>query len=539
VKKFSYLLAICLVFSTLAFAGEPVDLEMVGKIRNEGISNSKIMETIEYLCDVIGPRITASPAFKQANEWARDRMAEWGLENAHLESWDFGLGWSFSHSSVHMVSPRQTPLLALPKAWTPGTDGTVTGEVMKVKIESKEDLEKYKGKVAGKILFLSDPKEVKERDSEFFRRLTKEELEEMIEYPIRGSRNRFNDPEFRKRMMARMGLRDSLNQFLVDEKVLATVEISSRDNALLRVGGGGSREVDGNPGVTALVMAVEHYNWICRLIDRQKKEVKLELNIVAQFHGDDTKGYNTIADIPGTEAPEEIVLIGGHIDSWHTGTGATDNAAGVAVAMEAARILKALEVQPRRTIRVGLWGGEEQGFLGSTAYINAHLAERKPPEGEDESEKNVPSFMRRNRGPLELKPGHETFSVYFNYDNGGGRIRGIYAEGNSRVKPIFESWLEPLADLGATTVTLRNTGGTDHVPFDRVGLPGFQFIQDPLDYSSRTHHSNVDVVDHLRREDLIQASIVMATFAYHAAMHDDLMPRKPLPSEEAPQRGGK
>jgi Zn-dependent M28 family amino/carboxypeptidase len=328
-----------------------------------------------------------------------------------------------------------------------------------------------------------------------------------------------------------MGLRQSFSQFLVDEGVLATVEVSSRDNALVRVSGGGSREVDGNPGVTALVMAVEHYNWVVRLLEEHKQDVKIELNIGADFHDEDLKGYNVIADIPGTEKPEEIVLIGGHIDSWHTGTGATDNAAGCAISMEAVRILKALGVQPRRTIRVGLWGGEEQGFLGSTAYVNAHLAERKPTEENEDS--NIPSYMRRNRGPLELKSGHENFSVYFNYDNGGGKIRGIYAQENSTIKPIFEAWLEPLADLGAETVTLRNTGGTDHLPFDRVGLPGFQFIQDPLDYSSRTHHSNVDVLDHLRREDLVQASVVMATFAYHAAMRDDLMPRKPMPDPES------
>jgi hypothetical protein len=508
---------------------------MVGKIRNEGLNNSQVMETVGYMTDVIGPRLTGSPELKQANEWARDKLTEWGLENAHLETWEFGLGWTFSHVSVHMVSPRHTPLLALPKAWTPGTKGTVAGEAMKVTIESKEDLEKYKGKVAGKVLFLNDISEVVERDSPFFHRLTDEELEEMKEFPVRGQRGR-RDADFRRRMMARMGLRDSLNQFLVDEGVVAVVEPSSRDNALVRVSGGGSREVDGNPGVTALAMAVEHYNWIIRLLEEHKQEVKLELNVQAQFHNEDTLGYNTIADIPGVENPEEIVLIGGHIDSWHTGTGATDNAAGCAISMEAVRILKALGVRPKRTIRIGLWGGEEQGFLGSIAYVNAHLAERKAPEGDEEDE-NVPSFMRRNQGPLELKPGHETFSVYFNYDNGGGKIRGIYAQENSAIKPIFEAWLEPLADLGATTVTLRNTSGTDHLPFDRVGLPGFQFIQDPLDYSSRTHHSNVDVFDHLRAEDLVQASVVMATFAYHAAMRDELMPRKPMPSSEDRSRG--
>ena len=362
-KRSVLLLAVFLILSTLAFAGEPVDLDMVGKIRIEGMNNSKVMETIGYITDVIGPRITASPAFKQANEWARDKLAEWGLENAHLESWEFGLGWSFSHVSVHMVSPRHTPLLALPKAWTPGTEGTVIGEVMRVTIESKEDLGKYQGKVAEKILFLNDMKQVTERDSAFFRRYSEEELEEVTEFPIPGSRGRRN-ADFRRRMRTRMGLRESLNQFMVDEKVLATVEISSRDNAIVRVTGGGSRKVDGNPGVTALVMAVEHYNWILRLMEQYQKEVKLELNIGAQFHDEDTNGYNTIADISGTENPDEIVLIGGHIDSWHAGTGATDNAAGCAISMEAVRILKALGVKPIRTIRVGPLGRRRTGFPG-------------------------------------------------------------------------------------------------------------------------------------------------------------------------------
>jgi Zn-dependent M28 family amino/carboxypeptidase len=244
-------------------------------------------------------------------------------------------------------------------------------------------------------------------------------------------------------------------------------------------------------------------------------------------------GYNTIAEIPGTDKKGEAVMLGAHMDSWHAGTGATDNAAGVAAMMEAVRILKTLDVRPRRTIRIALWSGEEQGLLGSRAYVRDHLASR--PEPKDPAQQELPSFLRKPTGPLTVKPEHAKFSVYFNMDNGTGRIRGIYAQENAAVVPIFETWLKPLADLGATTVTMRNTMGTDHTSFDAVGLPGFQFIQDDVEYSARSHHSNADVYERLQREDLIQASIVIATFVYHTAMRDRLLPRKPMPKEETPK----
>ena len=517
--------AAILVLAQVALAQEPVDLDMVNRIRDEGLNRSKVMETVGYLTDVIGPRLTGSPAFKKANEWVRDQLQGWGLENARLDEWEFGRGWSFTEASVRMIAPRETPLLAIPVAWTPGTEGVVSGTVMKVSLETQEDLDKYRGKVAGKILFLDDPRQITEPDDPFFERYTEQELAELTEYPVPSDRRRGGD--YRRRAMARYQLRDAINQFLVDEKVVATVEISSRDNALVRVGGGGSREVGGNPGVTSLSLAAEQYNWITRLIEEHEQDVQLEIKVSARFH-DDAKGYNTLAEIKGTDKADEIVLVGGHIDSWHAGTGATDDAAGVAVAMEAVRILKELGVQPRRTIRIGLWGGEEQGFLGSTDYVKKYLATRAEPE--DPEQKALPEWMRRDQGKLEFLPDYEDFCVYFNLDNGGGKIRGVYTQGNAAVAPIFEAWLAPFRDLGADTVTNRNTGGTDHIPFDRVGLPGFQFIQDGLDYMSRTHHSNVDVYDHLRREDLIQASVIMASFVYQAAMRPEMMPRKPVPS---------
>ncbi len=510
----------------LAFAQEPVDLDMVNRIRDEGLHRSEVMETTANLTDVIGPRLTGSPSLKQANEWTIAKLEEWGLENAHLEGWEFGRGWSFDRSAVHMIEPRRTPLLALPKAWTPGTEQPVQGLVMKVKLESEEDLEKHRGKLAGKILFLSDPRTIKEADRPFFRRYSEDDLDDMSKFAIPRDR----PDEYRQQAMKRWQLSKKLNDFLVEEKVVATVEVSSRDNALVRVSGGGSREVGENPGVPALVMASEHYNLILRLLDKQKRAVKIEIDVTARFHDEDTNAYNTVAEIPGTDKKDEIVMLGGHLDSWHTGTGATDNAAGCAVAMEAVRIMKALGVRPRRTIRIALWGGEEQGYLGSVAYVKEHFAARTEPK--DPEQKKFPEWMREEEGSLILKPDHAKLSAYFNMDNGSGRFRGIYAQENVAVVPIFQAWLEPFADLGADTVTTMNTGGTDHQPFDRVGLPGFQFIQDGLDYSNRTHHSVLDVYDHLRRDDLIQASVVMASFVYHAAMRDEMLPRKPLPKEE-------
>ena len=288
-------------------------------------------------------------------------------------------------------------------------------------------------------------------------------------------------------------------------------------------------------GPTALVLAQEHFNRIARLL-ASGKEVELELDVRARFHDDDEMAYNTIAEIPGSDRKAEVVMLGAHLDSWHAGTGATDNAAGSAVAMEALRILKALDVRPRRTIRIGLWTGEEQGLLGSRAYVKQHFAARPDPSPE---EREIPSSLRRDTGPLTLKPDHARLSVYFNLDNGTGKVRGVYLENNAAAMPIFEAWLEPFEDLGARTLTMRRMtgGGTDHQPFDSVGLPGFQFIQDEGDYSSRTHHTNWDVYDRIQREDMMQASVVMAAFAYNAAMRAEMFPRKPLPKDASPTAG--
>ncbi|HEY8148257.1 MAG TPA: M20/M25/M40 family metallo-hydrolase, partial [Vicinamibacteria bacterium] len=307
---------------------------------------------------------------------------------------------------------------------------------------------------------------------------------------------------------------------------LATIEVSPTDAGVVLVGRGGSWVKDEDPGVPALVMAAEQYNRLARLVDRDV-EVELELDVRSRFHDDDPTAYNTVAEIPGMDKRGEVVMLGAHLDSWHAGTGATDNAAGSAVAMEAVRILQALDVKPRRTIRVALWSGEEEGLMGSKAYVAEHFGTRAGTP--DPRERDLPSFLRRDpTGPVTTKPDHVRLSAYFNVDNGTGKIRGIYAERNAAVAPIFEAWLRPLHDLGATTVTLRHTGGTDHLPFDAVGLPAFQFIQDEADYETRTHHTNLDVYDRLQKTDLMQAAVVLATFVYDAAARPERLPRRPL-----------
>lgn len=497
---------------------------MVTRIRQEGFRDSKVMEIAGALTDGIGPRLTGSPNMKKANEWTRDKLQEWGLANAHLERWGpFGRGWSYDSVSVRMTSPDVAELLALPKAWTPGTNGPIRGKVILAKLTDKEDLEKQKGKLTGRIVLTDEMREVKPQETAALKRYDDKALEELWEYGAPALRT--PSEEFRRRRE----FRRALNEFLEEERPLAVIDPGALDGGIFRVQQGGSWRKGEPIGVPALVMSVEHYGRIARLLD-QKQDVELELDVRTRFHDEDPMSYNTVAEIPGTDRSGEIVMLGGHLDSWHGGTGATDNAAGAAVSMEAVRILKVLGAKPRRTIRIALWSGEEQGLLGSEAYVMQHLASRPVPS----DPKARASFsLRRSTVPLTLKPEHAKLSAYFNMDNGTGKIRGIYAQENAAVVPIFEKWLEPLKDLGATTVTMRNTRGTDHEAFDAVGLPAFQFIQDDIEYQTRTHHTNQDVYERLQPDDLMQASVVVATFAWQAAMRDAKLPRKPLPTEKS------
>ena len=531
------LFALLLILSAFPLpAEEPVDLSMMTRIRDEGLHRSQVMETLYHLTDAIGPRLTGSPQLKAANDWTRDQFKSWGLANTHLEGYPFGRGWSFSACQVRMVAPRTAVLFALPKAWTPGTHGPVRGPVMRVTVETAKDLDAYRGKVAGKILLLDEARDFKPPSESNLppdlrillnapEHWTREDLEKLEAFEIRAERDRSGR---RAEALQRYKLREAFREFTEQEKVLATIEASSRVNGVLGVSGGGSWEPGKGASVPGLVMTAEHYNEILRLLDHDQP-VELELDVDARFHDEDSQAYNTVAEIPGTDKRDELVLAGAHLDSWHAGTGATDNAAGSAVVMEAARILKTLGVKPRRTIRFLLWSGEEQGLFGSNAYVKQHFATR--PETKDPAQKELPEYFREETWPLQLKPDHAKVSAYFNLDNGGGRIRGIFTQENAAVKPIFAAWLAPFNDLGADTVTLRNTGSTDHVQFDGVGIPAFQFIQDQLDYLSRTHHTDLDTYDHVPAPDMMQASVIMAAFLYDAAMRPELLPRKPLPQE--------
>lgn len=508
----------------VAIAATAVDLDMVTRIRQEGLHRSQVMDTLTHLTDNIGPRLTGSPAMTAANHWTRDRLAEWGLENARLEGFDFGRGWSFDYVSVHMTAPRAMPLIAYPRAWTPGSEHSAIGPVVRVKLTTDAELEAARGTLAGKIVLMDDPREIPERMESLVHRHDNESLATVESFPIPGEPRTGG----RARAAQAAAFRERLNAFLVEEGVLATIYISSRDHGIVRLGAGASHEVGANPGVTSVQMALEHYNLLSRLV-ADGQDVQVRVHVRAQFHEEDTQAYNTIAEIPGTgRTRNEIVMVGAHLDSWHAGQGATDNASGVAVMMEAVRILRALDVRPRRTIRIALWSGEEQGLIGSRAYVARHIATR--PETTDEAQLALPPRYRELTWPLQLMQGHGRHIAYFNFDNGGGRIRGINAEENAAAAEVFRTWLAPLNDLGADTVTMRTTGSTDHVPFDNVGVPGFQFVQDWLDYFSRTHHSNMDTREYIRRDDLMQSSVVVATLLYHAAMAEDPLPRKPVPT---------
>ena len=503
---------------------EKVDLETITRIRYEGFHNSKVTELASGLMDSIGERLTGSPNMKRANDWTRDKLTEMGLSNAHLEAWGpFGRGWANQYVNARMTSPDITPLIVYAKAWTPGTKGVVTGKCIRASIEDKKDFEKYRGKLAGMLVIFGADAEVKPIVESPYKRLGDDDLAKIGEYQIPGERPPFRLAEMLRR---RQFIKD-LNQFFADEKVLAVIDHSrgTAGGGTVFVQSGGSYKAGETTTIPQLTMASEQWSRIARLLD-QKKDVAVELNITNDFYDDDPMQYDTIAEIPGTDKKDEVVMLGAHLDSWHAGTGATDNGAGSVVMMEAVRILKALDVKPRRTIRIGLWSGEEEGLLGSQGYVEQHFGSRPPMD--DPNMKGMPTLLRREAGPVTVKPEQAKVSAYFNVDNGTGKIRGVYLQENEAVAPIFESWMKPFRDLGMTTLTMRNTGGTDHLSFDAVGIPGFQFIQDPIEYETRTHHSNMDVYDRLQPDDLKQMAVIVASFVYETAMRDQMMPRKPI-----------
>ncbi len=514
-KKICILLAL-LILPLLVWAQDAPDLGVVHRIKAEAFENSKVMDHLFYLTDVYGPHLPNTPAFDQVSDWAIKRMQEYGFENAHKEKWGpFGRGWTYTRFSAHLIEPQYAPLIGYPLAWTGSTDGAVQGAPVLALLRTEEDLAKFKGKLKGKIVLTEPARNLGIPIKPLAYRLTDAELDEVAMATDPGAATppygllRMPTPPASPAMV----FRGKLNQFLKDEGVLAVIRPSLRgDGGVVFADRGGSRDAKDTLLPPMVALAIEHYNRLARLIDK-KIPVRIELQVETKVHDQTLDSYNVIAEIPGGRKKDEVVMLGGHLDSWQGGTGATDDGAGCAVMMEAARILKALDLKMDRTVRVALWSAEEQGLLGSRAYVKEHFGERQT---------------------MALKPEHAKLSAYYNYDNGAGKIRGIYLQGNDMVRPIFTAWLAPFRDLGVTTVTIRNTGGTDHLSFDAVGLPGFQFIQDSLDYGTRTHHSNMDLYDRAPPGDLMQSAAVVAAMAYHTAVREQMLPRKPLPKAVPP-----
>ena len=534
--------------STAQPAVETLDLATIDRIRDEGFNHSHIMEYASGLFDGVGPRLTGSPDFTRAEQWSLDQLRRMGASNVHSESWgEFGMGWRQIGTSLLMTAPSTGTFLAQATPWSPATTGEVTGGVIAVPaLHDEKDFEMWKGKLAGKIILYGDDPKIHPDATTLQEHYDQAKLEHFRSYPLDGDQNDShvlpNDPSLWERVFKDMAFLEKVGHFFADEHALA----------VLRPGGPGGVIHDDTgsslgwfvyrpehkQAIPSAVVANEAFGRMHRLLSHSVS-VSVRLNIATQFYGDHEPGSNVIAEIPGTDPAlkDQVVMLGGHLDCWIAGTGATDDGAGSIIALEAMRILRALKIEPRRTIRLALWGGEEQGIFGSAGYVSTHFGVRtystKP------EEMLVPEFLRQQTGPVTIKPDHARLDAYFNTDNGGGKFLGIFAEGNSAVASVFQQWAAPISDLGFTTVTLRNTGSTDHVSFDQVGLPGFQFIQDPRDYETRSAHTNMDTYERLSESDLKQTAVVMAIFVYNTAQREAMLPRKPLPHPELEEELGK
>ena len=494
------------------------ELYAIHQIREEGFADSKIMEIISYLSDVYGPRLTNSPNIKEAAKWTTERLNEWKLANVHLEPWGpFGRGWSNQRTSVQVLSPRPFPLIAYAKAWTPGTSGPITGDAVFAPVSKEEDFAKFKGQLKGKFVLTAAVPENPERFEPQAHRYTDAELADLTTQQVPAAQQ--GQEERIAQLRAQREFQLKVQKFLVDEGVAAWIEPSRSDDGTVFVQQGGDRDKDKPAAPCRVAVASENYGRIVRMLEK-KAAVTMLVDIQNKFWDDDLYSFNIIAEIPGSDKAkaDEVVMLGGHFDSWQSGTGATDNGAGSAVMLEAIRILKTTGAKMRRTVRIGLWTGEEQGLLGSRAYIKQHFGDR---EAEDPATHLIKTL-----------PEHAKLDAYYNIDNGTGKIRGVYLQGNEMVAPIFNAWMVPFHDLGMTTLSIRNTGGTDHLSYDAVGLPGFQFIQDPMDYDTRTHHSNMDVYERIQEPDMKQMAVIVASFVYLTANRDEMMPRKPLPKAQ-------
>jgi carboxypeptidase Q len=507
----SLALVLACALSVPLLAEEAVNDAVIAQIKIEGFQHSAVMDTLSWLSDVHGPRLTGTPALRRAGEWARDQLTRWGLTNAALESYGLiGRGWTLERFSLEMSEPQYVRIIGYPRAWSPAIASTLAGTPMVVEVKSKDDFDKYRGKLRGAIVMNGRPEPVDIGFQPEAKRFTDDELkkqESAIDPAAPSAENApksfWDEEQEWQKLLAKQ---TEIYKFFAAEGIAALVEPSSIAEDV-RVGGFYDRVW--RPAYPGFVLSREHYGRIVRMLDR-KQPVKVAFTLAVQF-AENVDGFNVVAEIPGTDPAlkSEVVMLGGHLDSWHTGTGATDNGAGCAVAMEAVRILQSIGARPRRTIRVALWTGEEQDYFGSIGYVEKHFGDLKT---------------------IALKPEHAKLAAYFNLDNGSGRIRGVNLQGNEALRTVFEAWLRPFNYLGASTLTTLNTGGTDHMPFDALGLPGFQFLQDPLNYDTKVHHSNLDVYEEAVPDDLKQASVIMASFIYHAAMRDAMLPRKPLPT---------
>lgn len=513
-KKYSII--ITLLFVSLFAQAQMDNEEIIDVIMKHGLDESEVMELASWMTDVYGPRLTGSPMLDKATKWATETLSAWGMSNVHLHEWGpFGRGWQMDHFEMHAEGPSYWPLIAYPKAWSPTVNGT--GEVIYLQIQEEADIEKYRGKLQGKFVLMDTIRDV---TPPFKAMGERHDVESLFNMATSGK------PTPRPRRGNRVGgfsLNQAMWKMLEEEKPLAVLDRSYKGDlgtvfvSGARTGEGSVRDND-KTVVPQVTLAVEHYNRLFRMIQKDLP-VTLSIDLQAKSTNEDGMEHNIIAEIPGTDLADEVVIFGAHIDSWHTGTGATDNAAGSSVMMETARILlKTIQetgVKPRRTLRLALWTGEEQGLYGSRNYVGDFYAD----------------FGESGYTPQEMKPASEKVSAYYNLDNGTGKIRGVYLQGNEAAGSIFREWLEPFNTMDAKTLTLNNTGGTDHLPFDAVGIPGFQFIQDPMAYSTRTHHSNMDNWDHLVEEDLSQAATIVAAFVWNTAQRDDRLPRKPSQEE--------
>jgi carboxypeptidase Q len=521
--------AVCV--ATALHGQAPADLATIARIKQEALTRSQVMDHVTWMSDVYGPRVTGTPNYQRAADWATKRMQEWGLSNVRQERFQFGQGWRVERFSAHIIAPEPQPIIGYPRTYSPSTNGSIAGDAVRVDIRSEADFAKYKGQLKGKIVLPQAARRVRMLEDRVILRMNEQDIAEALTTPIPPAPAAAGGGSGGRGGSGGPSLADRIAQFYVTEGVAGLLERGSDsdlsgggsdlswmtqrvDGGTIFPGGGGSRNPMDPQQVPSATIAVEHYNRMIRVLEKGQ-QVRVELNIQTTFFPENAaapNGINIVGEIPGGERADEVVIMGAHFDTTPGATGATDNATGSAAMMEAVRIIKSLGLRPLRTIRVALWAGEEQGLLGSRAYVAEHFGTAAAPT-----------------------PDHAKVAGYYNLDNGTGRIRGIWGQGNLGAMSLFKLWIEPLRDLGVEYVGPRAVGSTDHASFDSAGIPGFQFMQERLEYNSRTHHSNMDFVDRIQREDLVQQAAVAAVFAWYTANWPEKLPRMVAPRQGTAQ----